>query len=133
VISQLLQAYGITSAQSSDATRCTQTLRFFAKSAGVAVHQQPTLSEQGYEANPRKAEKRARRIARDPVATVLCTHRPVLPAVMAAAAEALGGSPDDPAFDPKLAPGAFIVLHRTFDSEPRLVAAERHEVGRGDD
>ena len=69
-----------------------------------------------------------RRLARDPAPLVVCSHRPVLPTLLKAAADALGADAD--AWDPKLPPGGFLVLHREFtpDGGARLIAAERHQV-----
>ena len=60
---------------------------------------------------------------------VVCSHRPVIPTMLAAAAAELGVE-SDAAWDPRMPPGGFIVLHRAFDDAgiPSLVAIERHAV-----
>ena len=61
---------------------------------------------------------------------VWCTHRPVLPTVLAAVAAALGVDPREQPYaeglDPRLHPGAAIVLHR--DADGALVAIDRVDV-----
>jgi 8-oxo-dGTP diphosphatase len=130
----LLAAFGIDTVYSSSARRCEETVRRFAKQARTKVRSEPRLSEEGHEANPKAAAKRAAALAVRPRSLVVCTHRPVLPTVLDAVIGALGIDPDDArwagAWDPKLPPGGFVVVHRAFDENGgiRVVAVERHQV-----
>ena len=73
------------------------------------------------------------RIVGSPEPGVICSHRPVLPTIMATIAKSLGLSEDDSRLEPKLSPGAFIVIHRAFiDGEIQAVAIERHAAPLGD-
>ena len=60
-------------------------------------------------------------------ASVLCTHRPVLPELLDHVQRQLG-LPNSDHLDPALPPGGFIVLHREFHPKKglRVTAVERH-------
>ena len=135
----LLDAFGIVDVHSSDAVRCHATVRKIAKHLGTAVQREPAFSEEGFEDRPERTARRMHRLLLDAAPLVVCSHRPVLPILLEVAAEVLGktsmstdsmdGSErtDEP-WDPKMPPGAFIVLHRSFaaGATPRLVSIERH-------
>ena len=126
-LTAVLDAYGITAVHTSTSTRCADTVRIFAAAHESDLHLQNSLSEEGHEAHPKKAAKTVARIVSSPEPTVVCSHRPVLPTIMATVAQALGLSVDDPRLEPKLSPGAFVVIHRAFvDGEIQAVAIERH-------
>ena len=129
----LLDAYGITAVHTSDSTRCTETVRRFAKTLESAVELETSLSEEAHQANPKRAAKAVRRILESPEPAVICSHRPVMPTIMTTLAESLGLDADDPRLDPKMSPGAFVVIHRAFvDGAIRAVAIERHDAPLGD-
>lgn len=128
----LLSAFGVSTVHSSPARRCEETVRRFAKQARTAIHAEPHLSEEGHEANPKATAKRAATLARKNRPIVVCSHRPVLPTLLAGIGQALGL--DEPSeawariWDPKLPPGGFLVVHRSFEDEGtvRVVGLERH-------
>ena len=136
----LLDAFGITDVHSSTAVRCQHSVRKFAKHLGTGVQHEPAMSEEGFEERPERTARRMRKMIIDPAPLVLCSHRPLLPTLLEVVAEVLGttemtsedqaSDAEDRAarWDPKLPPGGFIVLHRSFleGSAPRLVAIERH-------
>lgn len=130
----LLDAFGIEEVHSSPARRCYQTVNRFAKHLGCDLLEEPLLSESGHEEHPKAAARRAAEIALTPAPIVLCTHRPVLPTVVPAVAEALGLTLNDErwqeALDPKLPPGGFIVFHRAFapDGSATIIGVEQHTV-----
>lgn len=126
----LLDAYGLSEIITSDATRCVQTVRKFAKSIDAMVTRDHALSEEGHQQDPAQAAQCIAELVHRPVPTVVCTHRPLLPTVLDAVATALGAATDDPAWDPRLRPGGCLVVHRSFgaDGTARLQALERHEV-----
>jgi len=129
----LLDAYGLTAVHASDSTRCTETVMRFVKTLDSKLELESTLSEEAHDENPQRAAKTTRRIAESPMPAVICSHRPVMPTIMATLAEVLGLPVDDPRLDPKLSPGAFVVVHRAFvDGEVRAVAIERHGAPLGD-
>ncbi len=124
----LLDAFGIEDVHSSDATRCHQSVRKLAKYLGTGIQHEPGLSEEGFEDDPERAAKRIRQLLRDPAPMVVCSHRPVLPTLLQAAAAALKESGTGEEWEPKMPPGAFVVLHRSFREgpDPILVGIERH-------
>jgi 8-oxo-(d)GTP phosphatase len=124
----LLTAYGIRSIHSSDSVRCHETVRRYAETQNATVLHEPGMSEEGHEKRPKVAEKRILALVTDPEPMVVCSHRPVLPALLRALSGVAGVSDDDPAMDPKLPPAGFVVLHRAFDEDGqvRVVATERH-------
>ena len=110
----LLSAFAVDRIVTSSSARCVETVAPFADTTGWAVTTSDDLSEEG--ARP----KRVRRLLDEAVeaaaggrGTLLCSHRPVLPAVFAA----LGVE------DPDLDPGAFLVAHVR---KKTVVATEVH-------
>ena len=125
----LLRAFGIQRVHSSSAVRCRDTVRPLARALGVPIHAEPHLSEQGFDADPSAGVASVHRLLRDREPSVLCTHRPVLPAVLATIAEQPRiGRIRRSEFEPSMPPGTFVVVHRTFadDGSVVLAALERH-------
>lgn len=125
----LIAAYGIDTVVSSDAQRCRETVKRYAKSIDAPIESDVSLSEEGHSERPKRAAKRMRELMNDPRPIVVCSHRPVLPTLVEAIAELPGAVSD--ALDAKLPPGGFLVVHRRFVSdstEPEIVAVERHTV-----
>jgi 8-oxo-dGTP diphosphatase len=114
-------ALGLTRVVTSDAVRCVETVRPYLGVAGARLELQPVLSEEGHPAKPHGPEKLARTLLADGAPTVVCSHRPVLPELIAAAAdqasELLPGPP--------LEPGDFLVFHHRGGVP---VAVERFEI-----
>ena len=129
----LLEAYGITAVHTSDSTRCTQTVKHFAKTLGREPELESALSEEAHHESPKRAAKAIRRILESPEPAVICSHRPVMATIMATLADSLGLPPDDARLDPKLSPGAFVVIHRAFiGGGIRAVAIESYDAPLGD-
>lgn len=122
----LLQAYGVEAVYTSDSARCRETVRRFAKSVDADIVEEPALSEAEHSERPKRAAKRLRTLLADPTPMVVCSHRPVLPALVEVIAGLRITGPAD--LDPALPPGGFLVVHRAFtgDAEPTIVAVERH-------
>ena len=125
----LLAVYDPRFVVSSDARRCRATVEPYAAHRELSVHLEHALSEEGAVDDPDATTAAVTALLGVPDPAVWCTHRPVLPLVMSAVAAALGVDRRDPrvsdALDPRLRPGAAVVLHR--DAEGRLVAADRVE------
>ena len=122
----LLSAYGIEAVHSSNATRCRETVRRYAKSIDTTILDEPVLSEEGFAERPKRAAKRMRALLAEPHPLVVCSHRPVLPTLVEAIAGLrITGECD---LDPQLPPGGFLVVHRAFNEadEPEVLAVERH-------
>jgi 8-oxo-dGTP diphosphatase len=131
----VLDAYGIQHVHSSPFKRCLSTISRFAKSIDVDIHEEPWLSESGHAKNPDATTDRVQELLESAEPLVLCTHRPVLPTVVSSLSIALGLPPttvrDDPNWDPRLPPGAMIVIHREWTtSGPRAFAVEQHHLPR---
>jgi len=127
-IVELLNAYGITQVRSSPAMRCIETVTPFANAISTEIHPEPGMSEEGHAGHPYAAALRLGELLRHREPTVLCTHRPVMTSLMDGLFGVSGAREWVGLLDPRLAPGSFIVLHRTFDAAglPTIVGAERH-------
>ncbi|MFB6720307.1 NUDIX domain-containing protein [Kribbella sp. NPDC056345] len=108
-LSDVLAALGADRLISSDAERCTSTLLPYAKSIDRHLHLWPEISERGYDAHPHGLRGLADRAWKADRVTVVCSHRPVLPALQRELGLKVG----------KFSPGAFLVAHRLTDG--RLV------------
>jgi 8-oxo-dGTP diphosphatase len=126
-LAEVLAAFGPTLVVSSDARRCRATVEPYAERAGLALQIEHALSEEGCRDDPRETGTTVARLlgAREPA--VWCTHRPVLPILVAALANELdldrSSSRVSDGLDPRLHPGAALVLHR--DSHGRVLAFDR--------
>ena len=128
----LLGCYGVHRVVSSDSLRCVDTVRPYATTARVPVELEPRVTEEAHEDGPDGAAAATREMLADPRPSVICSHRPVLPAMF----DALGPLPDSPfhtssVLAEPLSPGAFVVLHRSrrpaADGTLPIVAVERHD------
>jgi 8-oxo-dGTP diphosphatase len=106
-IAPLLDAYGVKRLVSSPSRRCVQTLA----PVGRTIEKAPALSEEGHDPAAIGSLVRGLLVGRRSAA--ICTHRPVLPTVLAAL-----GIEEEP-----LAPGEMVVAHHRHG---RIVATERH-------
>jgi phosphohistidine phosphatase SixA/8-oxo-dGTP pyrophosphatase MutT (NUDIX family) len=121
----LLRTYGVTRVVTSDATRCVDTVRPLADAAGLPLELEPRLSEEAATRSTKGAASVVRAEVRGDSAVVLCSHRPVMPALLEVLAQASSKEVKrSQVLDTPLTPGAFLVLHRR-DGE--VVAAEHHE------
>jgi 8-oxo-dGTP diphosphatase len=109
--SPLLAAYGVTRIVTSSSTRCVDTVAPYAEQAGLRVVRTRKLSEE--DATPREVRRVVADLLHSGEDAVLCTHRPVLPAVY----DALG-IPTEPQ-----ATGELVVVHHR---RGRVRALERH-------
>jgi 8-oxo-dGTP pyrophosphatase MutT (NUDIX family)/phosphohistidine phosphatase SixA len=109
----LLAAYDVTRIVSSSSARCVETVGPYADTTGWKLEIEEGLSEEGATAASVLSVMDDLIGAED--GAVVCSHRPVLPAVF----DALGLA------DPKLEPGALLVAHVR---QGRVIATERHIV-----
>ena len=112
-LSPLFYAYGVSRVVSSSSTRCVETVRPYAEEQLLGLEERDELSEEAY-LEP-GAVRLLSRLMRREEATVLCSHRPVLPELFE-----LLGITEEP-----LAPAEVVVVHHRKGS---LVASERHLV-----
>lgn len=139
IITELLEGFGIEQVISSPMQRCQETVRKFLKQVSATATLVDAISEWGYEERPEDLEPAVELAMFDPAPTVLCSHRPVLDAILETVAKA-GGVPKserrDGIWSTKLTPGSFIVAHRAFvladsdsdETSVTIVAAEHHVV-----
>jgi len=109
----LMAAYDPTRLVSSSSARCVATMVSYADAAGRQVRTEASLSEE--DATSENVAEIVDQLVAARKRTVLCTHRPVLPAVF----EALGVE------DPELETAELIVVHLR---RGRVVDLERHRV-----
>ncbi|MDO7867872.1 NUDIX hydrolase [Nocardioides jiangxiensis] len=109
----LLAAYDVRRLVSSSSTRCVTTLVPYADATGRRIATDDGLSEEG--ATSLGVAERVQELVDRGRRTVLCSHRPVLPAIF----DVLGLE------DPRLEPGEMVVVHHR---DGQVVATERHAV-----
>ena len=76
----VLAAYGDTALATSPYARCVATLEPLARAAEVEITPEPALAE---DADPEASRAWLRQVLKAGRATIACTHRPVLPALLA--------------------------------------------------
>ncbi|HSE09236.1 MAG TPA: NUDIX domain-containing protein [Nocardioidaceae bacterium] len=109
----VLGAYGVSHILTSSSRRCWATVAPYADVTGLEMEDTDDLSEE--DATPETVAEQVRTLLDLKEASVLCTHRPVLPWVF----EALGLEPQH------LAPGSVFVVHHR---KGRILATEHHDV-----
>ncbi len=132
-IADMLHAFDVRSVYSSDSLRCVQTLQPYSDLEDIPIHTESLFSEEGFAEDPKVAIKVGLDLMTDPAATVICTHRPVLPKLLKRLAKESGLDATDAAFTEPLTPGGFLIIHREAVRESsglrvtgRAVAIERH-------
>jgi len=89
-----LMAFGATDVYAADRLRCHQTVEPLAEELGVAIQNEPTLTEESYAKNPKRARHRMLRIAAQEGTPVICTQGKVIPDLIAWWCERDGVRPD---------------------------------------
>jgi 8-oxo-dGTP diphosphatase len=128
----LLAAYGVTRLVSSPTERCIATMAPYARATRARLRLHEGLTEEAFTADAGRPVRTLHKALARARPTALCTHRPVLPAVLLdladracrpAVADALRESAG-----PGLVKGEVLVahLHGTGDAA-RVVAVERHD------
>jgi 8-oxo-(d)GTP phosphatase len=107
---------------SSPWRRCLDTVAPYATGAALPVVTDPGLSEAGHRRAPQVAAGRVEELIAGGLPALICTHRPVLAAILAAVAEhgTPGVTAGLPADDPYLRPGELLVAHVVADPDGRL-------------
>jgi len=114
---------------SSPWRRCVQTMDPYTAASGTRLRTKGGLSEDGYRRSPGKAARHTRDLLEGGHGGGLCTHRPVLPGVLAALREVTVDAvrPLIPDSNPYLRPGEVLVAHVSHGRRgPVVVAIERH-------
>jgi 8-oxo-dGTP pyrophosphatase MutT (NUDIX family)/phosphohistidine phosphatase SixA len=107
----MLHAFGVARVVTSPSTRCVETVRPYATEQVLPMTELEELSEEGFDEAAAGALLSG--LLATPEPTVLCSHRPALPRLLA-----LLGVEEEP-----LAPGEVVVCHHR---KGVLVATERH-------
>ena len=133
IIVEALEGYGIERVISSPMQRCQETVKKFVKQLSTTPILVDALSESGYEQHPQNLQPAIELAMGNPAPTVLCSHRPVLDAILKTVATAGGVSQVErieEIWSTNLSPGSFFVAHRQIDAEGtvKVVAIEHHEV-----
>jgi 8-oxo-dGTP diphosphatase len=136
IIAEILESFGVEHVISSPMLRCQETVKKYVKQLSATPTLVDAISEWGYEQNPEDLDPAIELAMNNPAPTVLCSHRPVLDAILDTVAR-LGGVSQtermEGIWSTKLSPGSFVVVHRAFQlngsvDAVRIVAAEHHEV-----
>ncbi|MDO9590445.1 MAG: phosphoglycerate mutase family protein, partial [Microcella sp.] len=121
-------AFGPTVLVSSPAARCVATIAPTAELTGLEVAHARSISQDAYAADSERVRRQiAKRLARRE-STVVCSHGPVIPQIISAAAE-LGGSSISTVLrrSAALSTGEYTVMHFSRESDNlQLVAVETH-------
>ncbi len=96
-LADLLGAVGIQRVVTSDAARCVDTVAPYAGKAGLDVELAPEVSEEVHERRPEAAGQVVAALVADGLPTVLCSHRPVLPALRSSLERLAWGGTEVPA------------------------------------
>jgi 8-oxo-(d)GTP phosphatase len=112
-LAPVLSAYGVTRVVSSDAERCVQTVSPYARDHVLPIEELAGLNEE--DSTPDSVNETVAVLLAQKESAVLCSHRPVLPELLASL-----GVAEEP-----LAPGEMVVCHHR---KGRVVAVERHLV-----
>ena len=107
----LLAAYDVTRIVSSSSTRCSETVRPYADTTGWKLEEEDGLSEE--DATAKSVVRLVDELVDSGEGAVVCTHRPVLPAVF----DALGVP------EQHLEPGGMLVVHHR---KGKVIATEHH-------
>lgn len=128
-LSAMLAAFGVNTIHSSDSRRCRDTVGPFASVRSLPIALEASLSEERHTENPQNAHERVSFLAESSDPLVLCTHRPVMPTVMQTLSEKFNLVHEiEDAFDPALAPGAYVIYHRANHDLQQVIAIERHRL-----
>lgn len=123
-----IAAFGPETLVSSTAARCLATIAPTAEATGLEVKSSTGISQDAYAGDGSRVRKQvAKRLGRR-VSTVLCSHGPVIPQIIGAAAE-LASAAVTPQLrrSAALSTGEYTVMHFSRDhDQPRLVAIESH-------
>ena len=128
-VADLLAAWAPKKVASSPWTRCMQTVSPYANRNTVGVKTVGELTEHAVKRNPEKARKAIAALLGKRRSQAVCTHRPVLPSVLAELRDRLpsGIAAFLPTEDPYLRPGAIIVVHQPVAKPRKLVSVELYE------
>ncbi|MGQ0846941.1 MAG: NUDIX hydrolase [Sporichthyaceae bacterium] len=104
----LLAAFGPVRVLTSPATRCLQTVQPFAASVGLGLEHVPGLAQGAPNGAAAQGRETVYRAFAQNTPTLVCSHRPVLPALL----RRLSGDGEPLAAGEPMRPGELLVIHR---------------------
>jgi len=127
----VLAAFGISKIVTSEWERCSATIQPYVQAAQVSGGETELFTEASYERNPEAVIQAVKTLVGEHEPAVLCTHRPVLPALF----KTMGKLTPErlvrsayPSEDPYLAPGEVLIAHVVDsldgDDSPAIVGVE---------
>jgi 8-oxo-dGTP diphosphatase len=124
----MLAALGIRQVLSSPWARCTATVRPFTRQARVRLGTSRWLTEDDAVLRPDRAERIMRRVLQGHTPMAVCSHRPVLPALLAAVRSVANRKVATDLLGVALVPGEMMVAHVAVagPKRGRVIAIERH-------
>jgi 8-oxo-dGTP diphosphatase len=132
LIVPVLAAYGLQRVVSSPSARCAQTLDPYADATGARMRLRDELSEEGFADDPSGAASVVGALLDRGTPAAVCSHRPVLPAMLAALADRCADSTVSHALresaGPGMVKGEVLVAHVSGSGpDATVVAVERHD------
>ncbi len=109
--------------------RCIATISPYAQATKAKVKVVPWLTEADHQRNPAKVAATIEKLLTRTSATAVCTHRPVLPTILATLAGHMSAQLGEslPVGDPHLSPGEILVAHVSRTEPGYIVALEQHK------
>ncbi|HET7414889.1 MAG TPA: NUDIX hydrolase [Arthrobacter sp.] len=126
-VGRLLNAWGPKRVLTSPWVRCVQTVKPYAKLVDPKIKQIDALTEASHKRQPKKVRAVAEGVFDKRKPVIICTHRPVLPTLLAVYAPRM--SDEDaarlPTSDPYLSPGEILIMHVSAQDNQRIIAVEQ--------
>jgi len=126
-IAAVLGAYGVTRVVTSSSTRCVATVEPYAAGRGLKLRTRDALSEEGFAESPVGALAQVERLLEKGEPAALCSHGPVLPALLDVLRNRVTHSPER---------GDVVSEHLRLAAAESMQKGEAlvcHVVGRGED
>lgn len=129
----MLSAFGVKKVISSPWKRCRTTVEPFAASKKYPVLERTQISEFGNSNGPQRTAKLISKLVAEPIATVVCSHRPALPTILTTIAT-LGDESQGKILEDSraLKPGDFTVVHLSIGDKKtkrKIVSVETYSTG----
>jgi 8-oxo-dGTP pyrophosphatase MutT (NUDIX family)/phosphohistidine phosphatase SixA len=126
-----LLAFGPELIVSSPATRCVATMEPLRVKGGVLLKISESISQDEYQSRGAKASAAMEKRISKRIPAVMCSHGPVFPQLVSAAARTGHGKKGQRELAEGLGVGSFSVIHFSRETEtPHIVAVETHEAPR---
>ncbi|WP_125615309.1 NUDIX hydrolase [Specibacter cremeus] len=128
-VQRLLMAWHPDKVVTSGWVRCLTTIAPYAQASRAKVKVTHWLTEADHKRKPAKVGALFDRLLAKGTPVAVCTHRPVLPTVLATLADHMDDGLADalPGTDPHLAPGEMLVAHVSVAAPGTIVALEAHK------